>query len=206
MNFCRPSISFRVPSHLQRLLPDRGGMAAIEFAIVAPVFLTMLIGIFDIGQMAYGRSVLSGAAQNAARSSALETANTTRADEAIREKVAPILPGAEVSSTRVSYYDFSDIGRAERWNDADSDGTCDDGEIYVDENGSGGWDADIGVIGNGGASDVVVYTVTATYTPVFKVPFAPESWNERRLTVSLVRKNQPFADQEEYGSEAGVCT
>ena len=181
-------------------------MAAIEFAIVAPVFLTMLIGIFDIGQMAYGRSVLSGAAQNAARSSALETANTTRADEAIREKVAPILPGAEVSSTRVSYYDFSDIGRAERWNDADSDGTCDDGEIYVDENGSGGWDADIGVIGNGGASDVVVYTVTATYTPVFKVPFAPESWNERRLTVSLVRKNQPFADQEEYGSEAGVCT
>jgi hypothetical protein len=109
--------------------------------------------------------------------------------------VQQVLPGVTVASTRTSYYDFADIGRAEQWNDADGDGTCNDGEAYTDENGNGGWDRDIGVGGNGGANDVVLYKVTATYTPLFRVPFMPEAWKERSLESTAIRKNQPFATQ-----------
>jgi hypothetical protein len=184
--------------------PD-DGVATIEFAIIAPVFLSLLVGIFDIGQMAYANAVLDGAVQQAARSSSLETADTTAADAMVEAAVTPVLPNVDIGSTRVSYFDFADIGRPEQFNDANDDGACNDGEAYTDENRSGAWDADIAVTGNGGAGDVVIYTVNATYDPIFKIPFMPDSWGSRTLTSKAVRKNQPFADQTGYGSTAGVC-
>jgi hypothetical protein len=181
------------------------GVSAVEFALVSPIFLTMLTGLFDLGQMVYAKSVLSGAVQQAARDSSLETADTTRADRIVRGIVGPILPGTAIITTRVSYYDFADIGRKERWNDLNNNGTCDNNESYVDENRSTHWEADIGVSGNGGAGDVVLYTATAQYSPIFKIPFAPYNWNQRNLTATAVRKNQPFADQTRYGASSGTC-
>ena len=83
-----------------------------------------------------------------------------------------------------------------------------DGEstAYVDENGSGQWEADVGKAGNGGAGDVVIYTVRATYTPLFKIPFMSETWNSRTMTASAVKKNQPFGDQAALATTAGTCT
>lgn len=192
-------------TRLASIWRDQAGVSAIEFAMLSPALITLLIGTLDIGQMAYGKSVLNGAVQKAARDSALETADTGAADTMVSGLVGPILPGARVSSQRVSYYDYTDIGRSERWNDADSNGSCDHHESYVDENGNGQWDADIGVSGNGGAGDVVVYTVTVNYEPIFKVPFVPSQWNTRQLVSSAVKKNQPFADQQGYGNTSGVC-
>lgn len=195
----------RLASASRRLPGDCRAVSATEFALIAPVFLTLLIGILDVGQMGYGNAVLNGAVQKAARDSALETSNTDSADAMVKQIVDPVFPNATYTSQRTSYYDFSDIGRPERWNDANNNGTCDNNEGYVDENGNGDWDEDIGLDGNGGANDVVVYSVTASYEPVFKVPFLPEKWNMRSVTGSAVKKNQPFADQREYGSAAGVC-
>ena len=117
-----------------RIAQDREGNAILEFAILAPVFLLLLLGTFDIGQMVYGRAVLHGAVEEAARSSSLETANTQVADEKVENALAPILPNASVESSRLSYFDFTDIGRPEAWNDANDDGTCNDGETFTDEN------------------------------------------------------------------------
>lgn len=195
----------RVISGIHRLSAEDRGVTIIEFALLAPVFLVMLVGTLDLGQMIYGNAVLNGAVEAAARSSSLETGNIAAADQMVEEQVSYILPGVEVKSARTSYYDFADIGRAEQWNDANGDGTCNNGEAYVDENGNNSWDEDIGVSGNGGANDVVIYSVKATYDPMFKVPFMPEAWTKRTLTSSAVRKNQPFADQTEYGSIAGTC-
>lgn len=192
-------------SRLPLLRDDQRGVTIIEFAIVAPAFLMMLIGMLDIGQVIYGKSLLNGAVQAAARSSSLETGNTAAADAMVAERVARILPGVEIESTRTSYYDFADIGRAEQWNDADGSGDCNDGEAYTDENSNGAWDEDIGVSGNGGANDVVLYKVVATYTPLFKVPFMPQAWDKRSIEASAIRKNQPFANQTGYSSKAGTC-
>ena len=67
------------------------------------------------------------------------------------------------------------------------------------------WDEDIGVSGNGGAGDVVVYSVTVSYIPLFPNPFVSNGEDRRRLSASTVNKNQPFADQATYGSTAGTC-
>ncbi|HEX7881547.1 MAG TPA: TadE family protein [Afipia sp.] len=190
---------------LPRIAAAQDGLATIEFAIVAPVFCLLLMGIFDIGQMAYARAILSGAVEKAARSSAMESANTTTADQMVKDAIKPILPGATFASTRVGYVDFSDVQRAEKFTDTNSNGTCDPGEPYVDENRSGHWENDVGVSGNGGANDVVLYTVTVTYKPVFRVNILGNTTQTRTMTAIGVRKNQPFATQQGYGSSAGTC-
>jgi len=113
---------------LRRLRSDCRGSAITEFALVAPVFLMLVLGVFDVGQMLYGKVLLNGAVQQAARSSTLEGADTEKADAMVHKIVSPILPGAEITSKRVSYYDFVDVGRAERWNDGNGNGTCDEDE------------------------------------------------------------------------------
>lgn len=188
------------------VLRDVSGVAALEFALVAPVFLVLLMGMLNVGQVAYGTAVLNGAVQKAARDSTLEGANTAQADAIVKNLAAPVLPGATFVSRRTNYYDFADIGRAERFNDQNNNGTCDNSESYIDENRSGQWDRDIGRGGNGGASDVVVYTVEATFQPVFRIPLMPDQWGRKVLTASAIKKNQPFANQEEYGTTSGICS
>lgn len=191
---------------LVRLLRCIRAVSAVEFALIAPVFMTMMGSIYNLGQLAYGRSVLDGAVQQAARNSTLEGGNTTEADTKVRNMVRRVLPNATVTASRVSYYDFNDIGRPEAWDDVDGDGTCNNGEAYTDENRSGDWDADIGLNGNGGAGDVIIYEVSISYTPSFPLPFAPASWKRASLEATTVKKNQPYADQLEYGSGAGTCS
>lgn len=189
---------------IRRLPTDCRGMTIVEFAIVMPVFLLMVMGMLDLGQLFYARALLNGAVEEAARSSSLETGDTSAADARVAELVAHIAPESIVSSLRTSYRGFEDIGRPEQWDDADGDGTCNDGEAFTDENGSGDWDEDIGTDDNGGASDVVIYTVSMTYDRLFKVPMLGGE-DAITLVASSVKKNQPFADQENYGSEAGTC-
>lgn len=50
---------------------DRRGSAAIEFGLLLPVFLMMLIGIIDAGRLIWTRSVLGYAVQDAARCAAV---------------------------------------------------------------------------------------------------------------------------------------
>lgn len=192
---------------IRRLLADdTQGATIIEFAIVVPLFMTLLLGIMDIGQMVYGKSVLSGAVRRAARDSALETRSTSEADARVLDAIRPVLPGVTIKTSRTSYYDFADIGRPEKWNDANTSGKCDNGEAYTDENRNGQWDEDVGhASSEGTANDVVVYTVTASFSPVFKVPFLPEHWSARTLTSAAVTRNQPFGVQAGYGSSAGTC-
>jgi len=193
------------PGGQRRLGGDERGATLVEFALIAPIFLMVLLALCDIGQASYANSVLAGAVQQAARTSSLETGDTTAADARVEEIVQLIAPGAEVDSSRVSYFDFADVGRPESWNDADGNGTCSKGETYVDENGNGYWDPDIGQGGNGGAGDVVIYSVEVTYPPLFGVPLIPGGTADRTISASAVKKNQPFADQPGYGSKAGSC-
>jgi Flp pilus assembly protein TadG len=181
------------------LLQDSSGAGTIEFALVIPMFLMLIFGVIDLGQMVYGQSVLNGAVQQAARNSTLEIANTTTTDQLVRDTVTPVLPGATVTSTRTNYYE-------EKWTDSNANGRCDNGEPYVDENGNGHWDSDIGESGNGSANDVVIYTVTAVYTPVIAIPLVAGAFRQQiTLTSSAVKKNQPFANQVSYGTVTGTC-
>lgn len=190
---------------MRHLRDDTRGATVMEFGILATTFVMLLMGLFDVGQTAYTKAVLNGAVQQAARVSGLETGDTAAADAFVTKAVQSIAPGATVTASRVSYFDYADLGRAESFNDENSNGTCDDEEEYTDENDNGHWDADIGSAGNGHASDVVIYTVEVKYTSSFASAVLPYSMGQRTLTARTVKKNQPYADQPGYGSEAGTC-
>ncbi len=191
--------------HLRRLLRQERGIAVTEFGLIAPVFFLLLLGLYDITHTAYAKSVFSGAVERAARVAALETGDPDAADQMIEDLVRPVLPDVEITTERQSYFDFADIGRPELFTDSNTNGICDNNESFTDLNGNGERDEDIGLSGNGGASDVVMYTVTATYTPLFKVPFLPESWNTRTMTATAVKKNQPFSNQTTYTPTPLTC-
>ncbi|WP_156842626.1 TadE family protein [Novosphingobium aquimarinum] len=186
---------------LARLRRDRAGVTVVEFALVAPVFLLLLMGTFEIGHMAYANAVLSGAVEQAARTATIEAGDIAAADARVEDTIRMVVPDAKFAATRKSYFDFKDINRPEQWNDVNGNGDCDNDENFVDENGNGQWDADIGTGGNGGANDVVLYKVTVDYQPIFPIPFV----GEQTLTATAVKKNQPFANQESYGTDAGAC-
>lgn len=190
---------------LAALVADETGGPMMEFALIAPTFLILVLGACNVTQMVYGKTLLNGAMETAARASALTGATTDTLDATVKGIVKPALPGATFTFTRKSYYDFTDIGRKEKWTDANNNGTCDNKETYVDENGNGKWDTDVGESGNGGAGDVITYTVSVVYTPVFKVPFMSNQWNAVTLNSSTVRKNQPFSTQSAYGATTGTC-
>ncbi|CDO37746.1 TadE/TadG family type IV pilus assembly protein [Novosphingobium sp. KN65.2] len=191
---------------LRRCRDERDGVTAVEFALASPVLIMLLVGIWDIGHMAYLSAVMHGAVQQVARKGTIEGADTSADDDYVKKMVSGVAPGARVTTSRTSYYDFADISRPESWNDANGNGVCDNSETYVDENRNGQWDADIGKDGNGGSGDVVLYTVKVTYEPVFPLPFLDSIDNTRTLSAAAVKKNQPYALQERYGSSARTCT
>lgn len=169
-----------------------------------PVFLLLVMGILDVGQLAYARSLVAGAAEDAARSNSLETVDLTASEAEVADMLELVAPGASVDVTYKSYFDFADVGRGEQLNDENGNGLCDDGESYTDENDNGNWDQDIGADGNGGANDVVLYNVTATFDRLFHMPLLPGE-DTYTVAASAMRKNQPYANQAAYVSKAATC-
>lgn len=190
-----------------RLSEDESGATLIEFAFVAPTFLLMIMGLFDLGYTVYMQSALTGAVQNAARSAALETGATslTTIDTEVEDHVGDINDDATVTFERKSYFDYNNVGQPEVFTDTNGDGDYDSGECFEDVNGNDTWDADIGEDGVGGPNDVVLYTVTVSYDRLF--PFwHMMGWDqEKTLTSSTVLKNQPFGDQAAITTEV-ICT
>lgn len=199
---------FSLRTLASRLRSDEKGIAATEFGLIAPVFLILIIGLFDMAHMTYAKTNFEGVVQSAARASSLETADTTAADLMVFNRMKPLMPGiqrSDLKTKRTSYYDFADIARPETLDDKNGNNQCDTGETYFDENRNGRWDKDIGSDGNGGAGDVVMYTATVTYKPPIKIPFMPAMWANRTLTATAVKKNQPFAQQTPYAATSKSC-
>lgn len=193
---------------LRRLAADRSGVTAVEFGLIAPVFLMGLLGVFDLGHTMYTESMLTGSIQKAARDSTIEGAsiNEDQLDDRVRTAVHAIAPGADVQFKRRSYSSFSDVATPEDYTDVNANGACDDGDPFEDANGNGQWDADRGAIGFGGARDAVLYTVRVRYErffPIYRFINLPET---STLEVSSVLRNQPWSLQEASAPTIEHCT
>jgi Flp pilus assembly pilin Flp len=190
-----------------RLCRDIRGATLVEFALLAPVLLLLLLGMFDIGYNYYMQSQLHGAVQKAARDSTTQRANagTATIDETVTEAVRDIVPGATLSFSRRAYATFSDTNRAEDFTDLDDDGACNDGEPFEDANGSGSWDSDRGIDGGGGARDAVLYVVTVSYPRAFGVAGLAGIAENVTTRTSTVLRNQPW-DAQAAHAQVGNCT
>ena len=180
-----------------RLLRDARGAAAVEFALVAPVLLIGMMGVFDLGYNMYTASVLNGAVQKTARDSTIEAASSRESalDAKVTKMVHTIAPNSTLRFKRTSYASFSRVGKPETYSDVNGNGTCDAGESYEDANGNTTWDADAGSTGFGGARDAVLYEVRVTYPRAFPIGQLIGQSSDFTTTVRTVLRNQPYGNQ-----------
>jgi Flp pilus assembly protein TadG len=189
--------------HIRR---DQRGVTAVEFALVVPVLLMMVFGIFDIGHNMYTASMLQGAIQQAARKATIEGSDEAALDAVVTQAVHSVSPYATLEFDRTAYTSFSDVSRPEDFTDLDSDGVCNNGEAFEDANANGTWDTDRGVAGQGGARDAVLYSVTITYRRLFPVAqFIPGQTADLTLKAQTVLRNQPFGMQDTSAPLLGNC-
>jgi Flp pilus assembly protein TadG len=194
-------------ARLLSLAGDRRGATAVEFAIIAPALLMVLLGVFDTAYNLYTTSVLDGAAQKAARDSTIEGAETKglAIDDKVAAAVHNVMPNADVTFDRRAYRDYSDVRRPEDYTDVDKDGACDNNEPFEDLNGNGVWDSDRGSDTMGGARDAVLYTVTVSYPrafPLMHLLGLPETVSSQTQTVL---RNQPYGTQSR-AVNVGQCS
>lgn len=183
---------------LCRLPTDEDGVTVVEFAMVAPALMVLVLGVFDLGYNMYTNQMLQGAIQRAARDSTIEGASTNQAalDAIVSGEVHAVAPGAILSFDRKSYTSFTAVGRPEDYTDLNGNGVCDAGEPYEDANRNGSWDLDPGASGFGGARDAVLYTVTVTYPRLVPIgAFLPGQSANFILRSSTVLRNQPYGAQ-----------
>lgn len=178
----------------RRLRRSEQGNAIVEFALTAPLFLLILMGIFDFSWQIYGKQVLQGAVSKAARDATLESSavNQTALDAKVREKVLNVFPSGDVTFVRKSYDSYSEVGQPEAFTDSNKNGRYDSGECFEDVNGNSSWDADRGATGNGGAEDVVLYTATLEIQRVLPVWKMLGQSQTSRMQATTVLRNQPY--------------
>ena len=187
--------------HLTR---DERGSHAVEFVLVLPAALLVMLGLGDLTYQAYLESVLTGAVQKAGRDSTIQGSNATTLDQNVMNVVKAVAPKATFASSRVNYDNYSAVA-PEPFTDSNHNGVRDAKECFTDVNGNGVWDQNPGVSGQGGASDVTVYKMTMTYTRLF--PAWLVGWpSTETISASTYLKNQPYATQNVVNTATPVCT
>lgn len=183
---------------LHDLARNRDGVTIVEFALIAPALMVLVLGVFDMGYNVYTNNIVNGAIQRAARGSTVEGAagNQAKLDAIVTSEVRSVTPNATLTFERKAYASFSDVGRPEDFTDRDNDGVCNNGEPYEDSNRNGRWDTDPGSAGFGGARDAVLYTVTVTYPRLVPIDaFIPGQNRNFTLKSRSVLRNQPYGAQ-----------
>lgn len=182
---------------IRLLRRDENGAYMIEFALIMPAFLMLVMGIFDIGMAMYAKSVLAGAVEQAARLNTLESnaTNANTVDQAVRDQVGRVARYGTLTFSRQNYQDFSSVGRQEPFTDSNGNGVRNPGECYTDMNNNGTWDADQGGSGQGGASDVVLYRANLTFNRLFPLWKMLGENQSETITIATVLRNQPYTSQ-----------
>lgn len=171
------------------------GIAATEFALIAPTFVLMLMGVFDLAYGMYVKGVLQGAVEAAGRNASLENTTTASIDTKVRVTIGNLNRTGTLSVGRLYYEKYSEIAVPEDFTDSNTNSVRDDGECFIDRNGNAEWDEDVGLSGRGGAQDVVVYNASFTYDRLFPLYSIMGQSGTQVITAKTFLRNQPFSAQ-----------
>ena len=192
---------------LHRIAGSERGATLTEFGFVAPVFILMIMGIFDMAHTQYTSAMMNGAMQAAGRDLTLESAGSqeTTIDQTVIDRVKTVVPNtATVQLEKLSHFEFSDIGEQEEYDDDNGDGICNNNEVFVDANSNGQWDDNRGAQGIGGARDAVIYTAIVCYDRLFPLYGLAGLPQQVTIRASTVLRNQPY-DEQDISSDTGNC-
>ncbi|WP_085901167.1 TadE/TadG family type IV pilus assembly protein [Kiloniella majae] len=182
----------------RKLAKCERGVVALEYAMGLPIFLTMVLGIFDLGGVYFASILLEGGLREAARygvTGDLEPGVTK--EEKILETINTHGAGfVQVKASELStlvYKDFDSIGDPEPYVDADGNNSYDAGEAFTDLNCNGAWDSDSGFNGAGNGSEVVLYTVEHdTQLITGYIAHLVGSDGKVKLRASVAVRNEPY--------------
>lgn len=179
-----------------RLLHNSSGLTTIEFAIVAPILILLIMGIIEFSMIMYTSATMESATAATARTgkTGYIAQGLTRQQtiiNAITARTVGLLDPNKITVTTTIYPTFDSVSQPEPYTDSNGNGTYNTGEPYTDINGNGQWDADMGDAGLGNGGDIVVYNISYPWdvvTPIISAftgtPFP--------ITVRTVVKNEPF--------------
>ncbi len=173
---------------------DRAGNTMVEFALIGPVFLVMVLGIFEVCLILFTSGSLQSAVASASRygitGQAGEAGRLTAITQILRDRTFGFIDIEEADISTLVYPSFTEIGRPEPFTDEDGNTVYDPGEPYEDINGSGGWDADMGSAGLGGPGDIVLYNVD--YRSRLMNAFVAPLIGDIRYTATIAVRNEPY--------------
>ncbi len=181
-----------------RLARADDATAAVDFAIIAPVFFLFVIGILEFAMLMVGETLLQSAVTDASR---FGLTGRTLVGQTREEVIAGLVASRTYGLIDIErlefdtlvYPSFDSVGQPETFTDQNGNGSWETGEPFVDTNGNGQWDADMGAAGLGGPDDVVLYRVRYDWrmlTPMFRALFPPDGVVP--MEASLAIRNEPF--------------
>lgn len=195
---------FRFVRRLQR---DDSAVTIIEFAMVAPVMLLLLMGLFDLGYRAYAASVLQGALHDAARMATVGGYSLTQIDARVKTRLSNFATRSTVTTQTASYYEFSGVSQPEKIvSDTVPLNAYNAGDCFEDVNGNNSYDTDRGRAGTGNADDIVRYSVTITFPRILPLGTLMGWGNMQTLSSNTVLRNQPYAGRNMTTNRISVST
>jgi hypothetical protein len=188
----------RFVRRLIRLARGRRGVTAVEFALIAPVCMTLVCAFIDLSMVMFITNVMEGGLREASRyaiTGYTETGKTReqKIAEIIKDHSYGLIKAEDITITYKVYPSFGDVGKPEPFVDSNNNGQHDSGEPFTDINNNGQWDADMGAAGIGGPGDVVAYTVEYKWT--LWTPLAAEIWPNNgviTLNATVAVRNEPY--------------
>ena len=178
-----------------RLVRSTRGSVTTEFAFTVPVFISLVVGIIEVGNYFFLNATLENAVLHASRFGIVGGSDDgvtreARVREVIRKQTFGRIPYEDLEIETLVYESFADINQPEPYEDTNGNGVYDSGEPFSDVNGNGVWDQDIGAAGLGNAGDIVLYRISypaPSLTGLF-------DWATRniQLTATVAVRNEPY--------------
>jgi hypothetical protein len=183
------------------LVTSTRGAALVEFALIAPLFILILLIVLQIGMIGWAKSTLETAIRDAARFAITGAKGTGATREAsliagIEDRMSVFTRDPSTPITVISkvYPTFEDIAQPEKIvSDINGNGSCDTGDQYIDFNENSTYDTDMAKAGYGGPNDVVLYKVT--YPLQALIPLNQGEFNLGsvfNLSAEAAVQNEPF--------------
>jgi Flp pilus assembly protein TadG len=189
---------------MRRLARDEGGITLVEFALVSPVLLMMMLALIDLGFRSYVSMQLQGTLDQAARKVTVGSVTTSSINSFVQQRMTAIIRTATVTVAEKNYDTFSHVGKPEPiTTDTAPIGTYNKGDCFLDINGNGTWDSDSAESGTGSGDDVVYYTATVTFPALMPLGRLLGWPSTETVSATMMMRNQPYAAQAQ---PATVCT
>lgn len=184
---------------MRRFRSNRRGTTTIEFAVIIPTLMVVIMGLLDFTYRLYATSILQGAVQKAARDSTLEMSANQTSQDAIDTKVRNavkdingVITDSSFTISRQNFENFTAAGKMEA--STGPGGLCATGYVYVDKNNNSVWDNG-GNAGQGGADDVTLYDVQVQYKALFPINALFGASNMQTIRAKTILRNQPYNTQ-----------